>query len=61
MTKKDFFMLQKFNMYRLCRVQNDGTVTSDIVYQKSLKGAKFLARWNNIKYDFIIETKLVKE
>lgn len=59
MTKKDFFMLQKYNMYHLCRVQPYGTVISDIVYGKSLKDAKFLARWNKIKYDFILETKRV--
>ena len=61
MTKEDFFMLQKYNMYHLCRVQPDGTVTNDIVYGKSQKDAKFLARWNKIKYDFILETKLVKD
>ena len=61
MTKEDFFMLQKDNKYHLCRVQPDGTVTSDIVYGKSQKDAKFLARWNKIKYDFILETKLVKD
>lgn len=61
MTKEDFFMLQKFNMYHLCRVQSDGIVTSDIVYGKSPKDAKFLARWNKIKFDFILETKLVKD
>ena len=64
MIKEDFFMLQKYNMYHLCRVQ-DGTVTSDIVYAKNIKGAKFLAMWNGIKkkvkYDFILETKLVKD
>lgn len=64
MTKEDFFMLQKYNMYHLCRVQPDGIVTSDIVYAKNPKGAKFLAMWNGIKkkikYDFILETKLVK-
>ena len=59
MTKEDFFMLQKYNMYHLCRVQPDDTVTSDIVYGKSQKDAKFLARWNKIKYDFILETKRV--
>lgn len=65
MTKEDFFMLQKYNMYHLCRVQEDGTVTSDIVYEKNPKGAKFLAMWNGIKnkikYDYILETKLVKD
>lgn len=61
MTKKDFFMLQKYNMYHLCRLVQDGIVTSDIVYGKSPKDAKFLARWNKIKYDFILETKLVKD
>lgn len=58
MTEKDFFMLQKYNIYRFVQ---DGIVTSDIVYAKNPKGAKFLARWNRIKYDFIVETKLVKE
>lgn len=61
MTKEDFYKLHKYNMYHLCRVQSDGTVTSDIVYEKSLKGAKFLAMWNKIKFDFILETKLVKD
>ena len=61
MTKEDFFMLQKYNMYHLCITQPDGTVTSDSVYGKSQKDAKFLARWNKIKYDFILETKLVKD
>lgn len=60
MTKEDFFMLQKYNMYHLCRV-SDGTVTSDIVYGKSPKDAKFLAMWNKIKFDFILETKLIKD
>lgn len=64
MTKEDVFMLQKYNMYHLCRVQEDGTVKSDIAYEKNQKAAKFVARWNeiknNIKYDFILETKLVK-
>ena len=59
MTKEDFFMLQKYNMYHLCRIQQDGTVTSDIVYGKSQKDAKFLAMWNKIKFDFILETKRV--
>ena len=58
MTKEDFYALHKYNMYHLCRV---GTVTSDIVYAKSPKGAKFLAMWNKIKFDFILETKLVKD
>ena len=58
MTEKDFFMMQKYNMYQYVL---DGTVTSDIVYGKSPKDAKFLARWNRIKYDYILETKLVKD
>ena len=58
MTKEEFFMLQKYNIYRFVQ---DGIVTSDIVYGKSQKDAKFLARWNKIKYDYILETKLVKE
>ena len=61
MTKEEFFMLQKYNMYRLCKIESDGTVTSDIVYGKSQKDAKFLARWNKIKYDYILETKLVND
>lgn len=59
MTKEDFCTLRKYNMYHLCRVSN-GTVTSDIVFAKSPKGAKFFAMWNKIKFDFILETKLVK-
>lgn len=58
MTEKDFFMLQKYNIYRFVQ---DGIVTSDIVYGKSPKEAKSLAKWNKIKYDFIVETKLVKD
>lgn len=61
MTKEDFYALHKYNMYHLCRVQSDGIVTSDSVYAKGPKGAKFLAKWNKIKYDFILETKLVKD
>ena len=61
MKKEDFYAMHKYNMYHLCRVQSNGTVTSDIVYAKSLKGAKFLAIWNKIKFDFILETKLVKD
>ena len=61
MTKEDFYTLRKYNMYHLCRLQSNGTVTSDTVYAKSPKGAKFLARGNKIKFDFIIEVKLVKD
>lgn len=62
MTKEDFYTLRKYNMYHLCRVQqSNGTVTSDIVYAKSPKAAKFLAMMNKIKFDFILETKLVKD
>lgn len=61
MTKEDFYALHKYNMYHLCRMQPNGTVISDIVYAKSPKGAKFLAMWNRIKFDFILETKLVKD
>lgn len=61
MTKEDFYTLHKYNMYHLCRVEPDGTVTSDSVYAKGPKGAKFLAAWNKIKFDFILETKLVKD
>ena len=61
MTKEDFYALHKYNMYHLCRAQSNGTVTSDIVYAKSPKWAKFLAMWNKIKFDFILETKLVKD
>ena len=61
MTKEDFYTLGKYNMYHLCRVKSNGTVTSDIVYAKGPKEAKFLAMWNKIKFDFIIETKLVKD
>lgn len=61
MTKEDFYTLRKYNMYHLCRVQSNGTVTSDSVYAKDPKGAKFLAMWNKIKFDFILETKLVKD
>lgn len=60
MTKEDFYALHKYNMYHLCRMQPNGTVTSDIVYAKSTKGAKYMAMWNRIKFDFILETKLVK-
>ena len=59
MTKEDSYTLRKYNMYHLCRV--NGTVTSDSVYAKGPKGAKFLAMWNKIKFDFILETKLVKD
>ena len=61
MAKEDFYTLRKYNMYNLCRVQSNGTVTSDSVYAKGPKGAKFLAMWNKIKFDFILETKLVKD
>ena len=61
MAKEDFYTLRKYNMYHLCRVQSNGTVTSDSVYAKSPKAAKFLAMWNKIKFDFILETKLVKD
>lgn len=61
MIKEDFYALYKCNMYHLCRVQSNGTVISDIVYAKSPKEAKFLAMWNKIKFDFILETKLVKD
>lgn len=61
MTKEDFYALHKHNMYHLCRVQSNGTVTSDIVYSNSPKGAKYLANWNKISFDFILETKLVKD
>ena len=61
MKKEDFYVLLKYNLYHLCRVQSNGTVTSDIVYAKSPKAAKFLAMWNKIKFDFILETKLVKD
>lgn len=59
MTKGDFYALHKYNMYHLCRVQSNGTVTSDIVYAKSQGGAKYLARWNKISFDFILETKMI--
>lgn len=61
MTKEDFYTLRKYNMYHLCRVQSNGTVISDSVYAKDPNGAKFLAMWNKIKFDFILETKLVKD
>lgn len=54
-------MIREYNQYSLCKHLNNGMSISVItIYAKNSGEAEFMARINGIKYDFILETKLIR-
>lgn len=54
-------MIREYNQYSLCKHLNNGmSISVTTIYAKNLGEAKSMARTNSIKYDFILEIKLVK-
>lgn len=61
MKKEGYYMIREYNQYSLCKHLNNGmSISVTTIHARNLGEAKFMARINGIKYDFILETKLVK-
>lgn len=54
-------MIREYNQYSLCKHLNSGmSISITTIYAKNSGEAESMARINGIKYDFILETKLIK-
>lgn len=61
MKKEEYYMIREYNQYSLCKHLNNGmSISVTTIYAKNSGEAESMARINGIKYDFILETKLIK-
>lgn len=61
MKKEEYYMIREYNQYSLCEHLNNGmSISVTTIYAKNSGEAESMVRINGIKYDFILETKLIK-
>lgn len=64
MKEEEYYMIREYNQYNqysLCKHLDNGmSISVTAIYAENSGEAESMARINGIKYDFILETKLIK-